>query len=190
MIEFIPNDHIFLIDGVSVPSVSTILNWKFPDEYAEVPKEILDKAAKRGNAIHKAIELDDPTELTPRQQIYWKEWLNLKKTHLIVPVENEKIVHYKKVYCGILDMVAEVNGKRYIIDIKTTAKLNMQRLSWQLSLYEYAYGEVFHNMYCVWLPKKQNGQFVEVPRVDRKELEECIKAFTKERAEVLKALPF
>ena len=56
MIEFLPEQHIYLIDGVITPSVSEILRFIFPDKYKAIPPHILANAAKFGTNIHSAIE--------------------------------------------------------------------------------------------------------------------------------------
>lgn len=76
-------------------------------------------------------------------------------------------------------MIAKVNGKKYLIDIKTTAKLDKEYLSWQLSLYEKAKGEQFDGLACIWLPKKELGQFVEIERKTRNEIKKILEAYKK-----------
>ncbi|MEI3508718.1 MAG: hypothetical protein V8R01_06445 [Bacilli bacterium] len=57
MIEFIEEEHIYLIDGVIVPSVTQILNKVFPKKYEGVPDYILNKKASYGTKVHKLIEI-------------------------------------------------------------------------------------------------------------------------------------
>ena len=41
MVEFIEEGHIYLVDGVIVPSVTQILHRVFPEKYEGIPKEVL-----------------------------------------------------------------------------------------------------------------------------------------------------
>ena len=81
-------------------------------------------------------------------------------------------VSYEYEYAGRLDMIAFINRRRCLIDIKTTAELDKESLSWQLSLYEFASGERFLALYCLWLPKGKRGQLV---KIERKTEEEILK---------------
>ena len=55
-LEFFPETHTYLYDGLMLPSVTQILGVKYKNDYASVPPAVLDNAAKRGTAVHKAIE--------------------------------------------------------------------------------------------------------------------------------------
>ena len=57
MIEFIEQQHIYLVDGVITPSVSQILHFIFPDKYKNVDKKILNRKAEYGTKIHESVEL-------------------------------------------------------------------------------------------------------------------------------------
>ena len=56
MVEFIEDGHIYLLDGVIIPSVSEILHFIFPDKYSNVPNYILNAKADYGSMIHESIE--------------------------------------------------------------------------------------------------------------------------------------
>lgn len=88
----------------------------------------------------------------------------------IEPLEHEKIVSYKYSYSGTLDLIANVDGVRSLCDIKFTAELDKEYLSWQLGMYALALGEEFDKYYCVWLPKKRLGQLVEIIPKSKKEI--------------------
>lgn len=67
-------------------------------------------------------------------------------------------------------MIANVKGYLSLCDIKTTAELDEEYLSWQLSYYELAMGKTFEKLYAIWLPKKGIGQIVEIKRKPREVL--------------------
>ena len=55
-LEYFDETHTYLYDGLMLPSVSQILGTKYRNEYASVPPAVLNNAAQRGTAVHKAIE--------------------------------------------------------------------------------------------------------------------------------------
>lgn len=179
MVEFIENGHLYLKDGILVPSVSEILHYIFPNKYSCVPKKVLEKKAEYGTQVHLAIQLLEEQgieiKLNPNQRASILQYLELKKEYGIQVVEQEMIVSYEYEYAGRLDMIAYVDGKLSLIDIKTTQELDAEYLSWQLSYYELAYGKKFDKLYCLWLPKNKLGDLVEIKRKKKKELLEKIK---------------
>lgn len=182
MIEFIEDEHIYLVGGVIVPSVTSILsNTIFKGKYDGVPKYILNNKAQFGTNVHRAIETGDSSDLTQIEMISYQQWLKLKEHYEIAPKKQEILVHYEDMYCGTLDMIATVDGELVINDIKTTAQLDEDYLSWQLSFYKYAYenmgGQELVKGYVTWLPKKELGQFIEIPFKTKEEVLELVKEY-------------
>lgn len=178
-IEYVEEGHVYLYKGLYiVPSVTQILEKIFPDKYKNVPRETLMRKASYGKTMHEYIEQYEKGIITIKlnyiQEASFGQYLRLKDKYNIQVLEQEQIVHYKDVYAGTFDMIALVNGKKYLIDIKTTAKLDKEYLSWQLSLYEYAYGKRFDKLYAIWLPKKDIGRLVEIKRKSKKEIKKLL----------------
>lgn len=150
----------------------------FPDKYKNVDINILSAKAKYGAELHKYIEEYEKGIITQKinyiQEISFKQYLKLKQKYNIEVLEQEKIVNYKDVYAGRFDMIAKVNNEMSLCDIKTTAQLDLEYLSWQLSLYELAYGKKFKKLYAIWLPKKDLGKLVEIKRKTKKEIRELL----------------
>lgn len=178
MIKFDKENHIYTLNGNKVPSVTQILSEVFPNKYSGIPLEILNKKAQYGTELHKYIEIIEKRK--PKKPLSYikkyykpniyqeesiKQYLKIKEKNNIEVLENEKMVFYKLYYCGTLDMLANVNGKLSIIDIKTTAELDELYVSYQNSLYEMANGKV-EELYCLWLPKGHLGKLVKVKRID------------------------
>lgn len=186
MIEFIEDGHIYLVDGVITPSVSEILNFIFPNKYSNVPRQILNSKAEYGSRVHEAIEHLEKGETLPQlnylQEASLMQWKKLKSENKIEVIEQEKMVNYENHYCGRFDMIAKVNGAYSLCDIKTTAKLDLESLSWQLSFYALAhnfekYETEFEKFYAIWLPKKELGEVVEINKKSKGELLEMLKRF-------------
>ena len=173
MLEFIESDHIYLKNGILVKSVTQILQLIFPDKYKNIDKRILNKKARFGTAGHSIIEhlnLNDTEDVDKTilgidnkdLEICIREYVRLVKTFKITPLEQEIRVSYKYLYGGTLDMIADVDGKYSLCDIKFTAELDKEYLSWQLGMYALAKGVKFDKYYCIWLPKGKLGQLVEI----------------------------
>ena len=186
MIEFIEKGHIYLIDGVIVPSVSEILHFIFPNKYDGIDEEILNKKAEYGSKIHEAIECIEKDKILPEldfiQEFSINQYKRLEEKCNIKVIAQEQIVHFKDKYCGRFDMTAKVNGFYSLCDIKTTATLDKEYLSWQLSFYELAFTSMyginpFEKLYAIWLPKKRYGELVEIERKSKSELLEKLKEF-------------
>lgn len=190
MVEFIEDGHLYLISGILVPSVSEILNFIFPDKYSNVPRQILNSKAEYGSRVHEAIECLEKGNKLPQlnylQEASISQYKTLKSKNKIVVIEQEKMVNYGSHYCGRFDMIANVNGAYSLCDIKTTANLDKESLSWQLSFYALAhnhdkYETEFEKFYAIWLPKRELGEVVEIEKKPKEELLEMLKRFEEKR---------
>lgn len=180
MLEFIEKEHLYLYEGVIIPSVSEILAFIFPNKYEGIPKWILENKAEYGTLVHKLCEeLDLGKSFEELKQEYdfnyiieasLKQHLKLKEKYNIEPISMEKRVCYQGLYAGTYDLEANINDEFSLIDRKTTAELDKEYLSWQLSFYELASGKTYDKFYVEWLPKKELGQVVEIERKTKKEL--------------------
>lgn len=178
MIEFIKESHTYLVDGVITPSVSQILAATiFKNKYANIPEFIMKRAAHYGTNVHNAIELNDWIGLTDEEYIAYDNYQNLVKTHKINVISHEQVVVYQKYYIGRYDMEAWVGDDKCLIDIKTTYKLDMEYLSWQLSMYELAKGIRYDKLFVIWLTKKGNSELVEIERKSESEIMGLIKLY-------------
>lgn len=173
MIEFLEEPHLYLKNGILVKSVTQILQLIFPDKYKNIDSNILKRKAEFGTKGHSLIEHLNVNNLEQAKnevlsiaskdlQICIREYLRLVEKFEIEPLEHEKKVSYKYLYCGTLDLIANVESVESLIDIKFTAELDEEYLSWQLGMYALALGKEFKTYYCLWLPKKKLGQLVKI----------------------------
>lgn len=179
-IEYVEEGHVYLYKGLYiVPSVTQILQKIFPDKYKNVPRETLMRKASYGKTIHEYIEQYEKGIITIKlnyiQEASFGQYLRLKDKYNINVLEQEKVVNYKDIYAGRFDMICDMNGEHCLCDIKTTASLDKEYLSWQLSLYEYAYGKKFDKLMAIWLPKKNIGKLIEIERKSKKEIKDLLK---------------
>ena len=59
VLEYNDEHHLYICDGLEVPSVTQLLHRRFPKKYAGIPGAVLDKAARRGTMLHSAIETEE-----------------------------------------------------------------------------------------------------------------------------------
>lgn len=144
-LEFDNEEHIYICDGVIVPSVTTILKAMFND-YANVSRYVLEQASAKGTALHEAIEIYEKTgqESDFRE---FKNYLFLKKHFGIKNISNELPVIYeesgKVIFAGRLDQIIEIDGKLGINDFKRVSAPNKQKIAYQLNLYKLGYEQTY-----------------------------------------------
>lgn len=183
MIKFLEAEHIYLVDGIIVPSVSTILGATiFKDKYANVPSYILNAKRDFGTNVHKAIETSMSEYLTYEELLSYEDYERLVREHNIEPVEHEQIVHYDLLYAGTFDMIALWGELQSLGDVKTTYRLDVEYLSWQLTMYEMAYCHLygvdrFEKLFAIWLPKNRSGKVVEIERKTDEEVMALVKQY-------------
>ena len=192
-IEYIDELHLYLVNGVITPSVTQLLQKKFPNKYTGIPARILEEKCKFGNSVHEFIEMVSRGE-TPsldnypiHERLCCEQFLKLQKNHSIHSLRNEMLIHYKDKYCGRLDLIALIDDMYCLCDVKTTAKLDEEYLKYQLGLYYYALKEMgfvdivdFDKFIAIWLPKKELGKLIEISKLTQEEFDEFMKEFVYE----------
>lgn len=149
-IVFDEAEHIYLVDGVEVPSVTTILQPLSNRAYSSVNSSVLEYARKRGTAVHEALEMYDlggGIEASPEIEGYiraYLEWTSIYKPRW---TDVESIVYSKSNgYIGTLDRAGTLNGREFaIVDLKTStpSKEALVSVCCQTAAYAIAYTE--HN---------------------------------------------
>lgn len=144
-IEFLEEQHIYIVDGIIVPCVSNILAYKFND-YGRVSREVLQRASQLGTELHKAIEMYEQQGITSELQEF-KNYLFLKKHHKFENIENEVPVLYENggrvLFVGTLDQIIEIDGKLGINDFKRVSAPNKLKIAYQLNFYKMAYEQTY-----------------------------------------------
>ena len=87
----------------------------FPSQYGNVPKYILERAAKRGNRIHAELTMFDVLGTAKSEEVEWYKGV-LKKHNLTIH-ENEYIVTDGEHFASPIDKVATIDGVIYLIDV-------------------------------------------------------------------------
>ena len=192
-LEFVEEGHLYLYKGMIIPSVSDILAFIFPNKYKDVPDWILNAKAEYGSLVHELVEqLENGKTIEELKQDYefnyiveasLEQHLRLKKEYEIETISQEEMVCYKGLYAGRYDSEAMIKGELSLVDRKTTAELDEEYLSWQLSYYELAKGKRYKKLYVEWLPKKGLGKLVEIKRKSKKELIEMLNKYFMNKGE-------
>lgn len=137
-LEYFDETHTYLYDGIMLPSVTQILGVKYKNDYASVPPAVLNNAAKRGTAVHKAIEnynnsgYDDGSETVRNFKFLQKQYgFEVLDSELPIVLFKDDI----PIACGRLDMTMLIDGQTGIADIKTVSALNKEKIAYQLNLY-------------------------------------------------------
>ncbi len=137
-LEYFDETHTYLYDGIMLPSVTQILGVKYKNDYASVPPAVLNNAAKRGTAVHKAIEnfnvsgYDDGSEAVRNFKFLQKQYgFEVLDSELPIVLFKDDI----PIACGRLDMTMLIDGQTGIADIKTVSALNKEKIAYQLNLY-------------------------------------------------------
>ena len=137
-LEYFDDTHTYLYDGLMLPSVTQILGVKYRNDYASVPPAVLNNAAQRGTAVHKAIENFNVSDYDDGSEAV-RNFKFLQKQYGFEVLDSElPIVIFKDdfpIACGRLDMTMQMNGETGIADIKTVSSLNKEKIAYQLNLY-------------------------------------------------------
>lgn len=186
---FDEKEHIYrdVITNEIIPNVSTILTETiFREKYAGVSNSVLKNAADFGKRVHAAIEYDNPFMLeSDLEHKKYNEWLEIQKEKFIITQEKEQVVrNYKHNYIGTFDMVALVMGVKSLGDVKTTYELDIEYISWQLSLYYWAKRDFsIKGLFAIWLPKRRKGGIVSIPLKSEEEIESLIMKYKEKENE-------
>lgn len=144
-LEYFDDGHIYLVDGIIVPSITEILKVRFGRKYEGISKDTLKRAADRGTAIHEAIELFCSGVYTDLPEV--KNFTFLERQYGFAPIANEVPVilfdEDEPIAGGRLDMVIVEKEEHGLADIKTTSTLDKEYLAYQLNLYRIAYQQSY-----------------------------------------------
>lgn len=141
-IEFDKKEHCYSVNGdIASISVTELLSKHgLAPNYENVSEYILRTARERGNEVHKDCEniINDENYVPNTDE--GKAFLEWVKENIESAVAEQMIAYDYKgmVIAGTADLVAFMkDGTRIIADHKTSAILNTEYVSWQVSLLDY-----------------------------------------------------
>ena len=200
-VQFIENRaegmHHYILELNELTGVTTILkDVIYRDKYSGIDDAVLRNAADRGTAIHAAVQaymmgvdykLDpdlQPYELDAR--VAWDAWINNPACAGLVAEAVEYLVSDCKEIASKIDVVRKVgDGKYAIADIKTTYQIDIEYVSWQLSVYKYLFEHQNPNsevveMQVFWYNcREKEWQIREIPDKGTAEVERLLDAWRK-----------
>lgn len=141
-LEYYDDEHVYICDGIIVPSITQILKLKFGGKYDHVNRQTLQRSAEKGTEVHSAIERYCKTgEDNGLKEVH--NFKFLQKQYQFKVLDNEvPVILFKDdepIAAGRLDLVLEMDGKIGGGDIKRTSTLDKNYLAYQLNLYRIAY---------------------------------------------------
>ena len=145
-LEYIDDIHVYLCDGVIVPSVTQILKLKFGNKYNNVSSQTLQRAAEKGTEVHEAIE-NYCKHGTESDLVEVRNFKFLQKQYKFKVLDNEVPVILfkdgKPIAAGRVDLGRGMDGRIGGGDIKRTSTLDKNYLGYQLNLYRIAYMQCY-----------------------------------------------
>ena len=170
-VQFNQKEHTYKLNGVLLQGITGMLKRQlFLDTYKDVPEDILRKAAERGTMIHEICELVDDLGITHEAEEA-RSYLKLKEDNSLEYLCSEYLVSDNEHFATCIDKVYFDGEYYHLGDIKTTYKLDVDYIRWQLSVYAYLFelqnpSLKVGKLYGIWL-RGENAQLVEVQRIDK-----------------------
>lgn len=164
-VDYDPVIHTYTLNGKKLKGITGVIKDKlFPDEYKDVPEDVLKKAAERGHRIHSAIELFDTCDIPTNECDELKGYMEEIYSYPFIGrhIASEYVVSDNEQYASAIDKVyADGNGGVILADIKTTYKLDTDYVSWQLSVYAYFFRMLNPDIpvsgaYAIWLRRDKH----------------------------------
>ena len=138
-LDFDEKSHTYKLNGVALPSVTTIMKPLSDNKYSTVRADVLQNAASKGSIVHNAIEnylkfgIEDISEEHKPYYLAFLEFLSDKQPTILVT--ESKVYHKFLRYAGTVDLICIIDGEVYLIDYKTTAVLLEMLTRVQLEAY-------------------------------------------------------
>lgn len=141
-ITFDAEAHRYYVEGRWVRSVTQVLSLVTAPIYARIPDHVLGFAQTRGSNVHGwtelidlgeadvlpfAIRADDGTSLMEdhAEWQYVQAWLRFREESGFIPeIIEQRLYHPQHRYCGTVDRIGILNGRRVTLEIKTVAELD------------------------------------------------------------------
>ena len=146
-IEYLDEDHLYVVDGIIVPSITQIVKVNNPNKYARVSAEVLKKAADAGTAVHEAVEayaMNGTESNLPEVRGF--KFLQKHYKFTVEAVELPVLLFRDgdPIAAGRFDLlIRNEKGELGIADIKRTSAFDKDYLAYQLTLYRRAFTQSY-----------------------------------------------
>lgn len=187
-VVFQEESHTYDLDGKKLHGVTDIVKWVFNETYDGIPADVLQRAAERGTAVHKACELFDIMGIvSPMEEREVDAYRELCEANGLKALASEYLISNETTTASSIDKVFEPTGDEYpLADIKGTSQYHEENVALQLSIYAYLFerqnvGKRAGRLMCIWLPREQYGQprLFDVPRIPADQVEFIMEQFDK-----------
>ena len=181
-VEFFEDNHCYLTkDGKQLQGITGIISkMLFPDKYRNIPEHILNKAAEYGSLIHSKCQENDMFNVSDCIEV--ENYVKIKEENKLIPLDNEYLVSDNERIATMIDNVFRSSDNSvHLVDIKTTSVLDVDSLSWQLSICAYLFELQNPNLnvdklYGIWL-RKDKYKLQEVDRIPNSTIISLIDAY-------------
>ncbi len=168
--------HTYHLGGKELSGITSVIQRQlFPNEYDDVPEEMMKAAAEYGTAVHESCELFDK-EWVNDGTIEVADYIQLTHSNQLVHEASEYLVTDAKAFASMVDKVYRINQDSFILaDIKTYGTFTpekMERAKWQLSIYAYLFtlqnpGAKIDRLLVIRLRSKGKDHISEIIEVER-----------------------
>ena len=179
-VEFNEQEHTYTLyadDGTEkqLTSVTALLKKHgITADYGKVPDYVLAAKAEYGKLVHKEIESYIKTgEIGMTEELV--DYVRLMAVENLEPKLSESIVYNSEI-AGTFDLLAASGSSCVLVDFKTTAKLDVEALRWQLSLYNYLSADKSQSFLAFHLRPAGKSKSVEIEPISTEEVEALLKA--------------
>ena len=140
---FDPEQHTYQLNGAYLSGITDLLQRQlFPNEYANIPKAILQQAAAYGTSVHQSCEDFDANWYNDGTQEV-QDYIQLCQEHSLTHEASEYTVTDFTNYASNIDKVYRISSNTFdLADLKTYSMMTPEKLEkarWQLSIYAYLF---------------------------------------------------
>lgn len=136
---FLEDPHLYTLDGNELPCVSDLCRFLHKEIYKEAPAWQMEVAALRGTAVHEATEALDKTgsaEIDEEYSQYITAYTAFLSDHRPAwEMIEQSMYHPELLYAGTIDRYGTVDGKKTLVDLKTTYTVHRPLCKASLNLY-------------------------------------------------------
>lgn len=133
MLDFDPASHTYWLDGVVIPSVTSVLKPLY--NFDGINPDVLNAKAALGTAVHRACELLDNDDLDEESDAgraallpiagYLAGYKQFKSDKRLMIVANEqRLFHPVHRYAGTIDRSYAMGGDLWDVDLKSTVSMS------------------------------------------------------------------
>ena len=140
--EFNEEKHEYVHNNQVYTSVTQLLKkYGLSADYTGIPDAVLKKAATRGRAVHKALELfvgGDQSMLGLMNEVdLFNKYVTMSNIDLTQAKSEQLYYDANYKIAGTVDFQYDLNNEHIIADFKTTSSLHLDTVAWQLSIYNF-----------------------------------------------------